>query len=226
MSRDGCWPPWASPDSPRAPCAVTLRAPLPPVLFVGTLDCMRDHAHGDRGPTEGPDEIWTGRASNRVQWLLALAGAACIALGVELAVVSEWSSGVLALVMSVVGCIAAGLLVLFGTVAFVHVAVRVDADSLEVRCGHMGLPRRRIPLAQIVGVDFAPAVTPRQWGGWGYRWRPEIGTAVIVRRGEGVVLSLGDGRKFTVTVDDAEAAVRIIRARLGPPSTPVAPTAV
>lgn len=116
--------------------------------------------------------------------------------------------------MSVVGCIAAGLLVLFGTLAFVHVAVKVDQDCLEVRCGHMGLPRRRIPLSHIIGADFAPRVTPRQWGGWGYRWRPEQGTAVVVRRGEGLVLRLGDGHTFTITVDNAEAAVRDIRRRL------------
>ncbi|MFF2847811.1 hypothetical protein ACFVT5_16075 [Streptomyces sp. NPDC058001] len=179
---------------------------------------MRHHAHGDRGPAEAPLEIWTGRASNRVQWLLALVGVACVALGVELAVVSAWTTGIAPLVMSVVGCIAVGLLVLFGTLAFVHVAVKVDKDSLEVRCGHIGVPRRRIPLAHVVDADFAPTVTPRQWGGWGYRWRPDIGTAVVVRRGEGVVLSLGDGRKFTVTVDDAESAVRIIRDRLRPKS--------
>lgn len=116
--------------------------------------------------------------------------------------------------MSVVGCIAAGLLVLFGTLAFVHVAVKVDKDCLEVRCGHMGLPRRRIPLSHIIDADFAPRVTPRQWGGWGYRWRPEQGTAVVVRRGEGLVLRLGDGHTFTITVDNAEAAVRDIRRRL------------
>lgn len=116
--------------------------------------------------------------------------------------------------MSVVGCIAAGLLVLFGTLAFVHVAVKVDKDCLEVRCGHMGLPRRRIPLSHIIGADFAPRVTPRQWGGWGYRWRPDQGTAVVVRRGEGLVLRLGDGHTFTITVDNAEAAVRDIRRRL------------
>lgn len=116
--------------------------------------------------------------------------------------------------MSVVGCIAAGLLVLFGTLAFVHVAVKVDKDCLEVRCGHMGVPRRRIPLSHIIGADFAPRVTPRQWGGWGYRWRPEQGTAVVVRRGEGLVLRLGDGHTFTITVDNAEAAVRDIRRRL------------
>ncbi|MEU4348977.1 hypothetical protein [Streptomyces sp. NPDC023838] len=171
------------------------------------------HDRGAPAPAPRP-AIWTGRATNRVQWLLAAAGAACVALGVELAVDSNWTSGVAPLLMSVIGCVAAGLLVIYGTLAFVHVAVKVDDDCLEVRCGHIGLPRRRIALDDVVGADFAPRVTPRQWGGWGYRWRPEKGTAVVVRRGEGLVLRLGDGRVFTVTVDDAEAAVRVIRDRL------------
>ncbi|SDJ38428.1 hypothetical protein [Streptomyces indicus] len=176
---------------------------------------MRDQPHDDaeRGTDPHPD-IWTGRATNRVQWLLACAGAACMALGIELAVDSPWTSGIAPLVMSVVGCVAAGLLMLFGTLAFVHVAVRVDTEALEVRCGHMGLPRRRIPLSHVVGAEFAPKITPQQWGGWGCRWRPEKGTAVVVRRGEGLVLKLGDGRKFTVTVDDAQTAVDFIRKRL------------
>lgn len=186
---------------------------MPAVRNLSTLIDMRDHPHGEDTPNP---EIWTGRATNRVQWLPALGGAACLALGIELAVDSVWTSGTAPLVMSVVGCIAAGLLILFGTLAFVHVAVKVDKDCVEVRCGHIGLPRRRIPLSQVVGADFAPQVTPRQWGGWGYRWRPELGTAVIVRRGEGVVLRLGDGHTFTITVDNAEAAVRIIRDRLRP----------
>ncbi|MFJ2439513.1 hypothetical protein ACIOWG_03415 [Streptomyces sp. NPDC087658] len=175
---------------------------------------MREHPRQEGQDAEPLPETWTGRATNRAQWLLATAGAACIALGVELAVESSWTSGIAALLMSVVGCVAAGLLILFGTLAFVHVAVVVEGDCLEVRCGHMGLPRRRIELAQVVDADFAPRVTPRQWGGYGYRWRPERGTAVVVRRGEALVLTLGDGRTFTVTVDDAEAAVRIIRDRL------------
>ncbi|MEH0420954.1 hypothetical protein [Streptomyces sp. B21-083] len=175
---------------------------------------MRDLPREEPVPTEMPTEIWTGRATNRAQWLLALGGCAFMALGIELAVDSAWTSGVAPLAMSVVGCIAAGLLVLFGTLAFVHVAVKVDNDSLEVRCGHIGLPRRRIPLSQIVGAEFVARVTPRQWGGWGYRWRPQQGTAVVVRRGEGVVLRLGDGHTFTITVDNAEAAVRVIRDRL------------
>ncbi|MFK0295754.1 hypothetical protein ACIQU6_35520 [Streptomyces sp. NPDC090442] len=195
---------------------------------------MRDHPHeGAAAPDEHPGadavpggvrptggshpeipEVWQGSATNRFQWLLAGIGAACLALGVELAVNSSWTSGLVPLVMAVVGCVAAGLLVLYGTLAFVRVAVRVDADCLEVRCGHMGVPRRRIPLDTVVDADFAPRVTPRHWGGWGYRWRPEQGTAVVVRRGEALVLRLGDGRTFTVTVDDAQGAVACVRERL------------
>ncbi|MGX1128703.1 hypothetical protein RKD49_000893 [Streptomyces glaucescens] len=174
---------------------------------------MRDHPR----PESAPDaDVWTGRATNRFQWLLALFGAACMALGIGLAIDSAWTGGIVPLVMSVVGCIAAGLLVLFGTLAFVHVALRVDAECLEIRCGHIGVPRRRIPLSQVAGADFAPLVTPRHWGGWGYRWRPEKGTAVVVRRGEGLILRLWDGHTFTITVDDAESAVRVIRDRLLP----------
>ncbi|MFR9796916.1 hypothetical protein ACL02U_13560 [Streptomyces sp. MS06] len=174
---------------------------------------MRDQPHGKDA---APSAIWHGRATNRAQWLLALAGAACVALGIELAVDSDWASGAADLVIAVVGCIAAGLLVLFGTLAFVHVDLRLDKESVEVRCGHMGVPRRRIPLTHVAGADFAPNVTPRHWGGWGYRWRPEKGTAVVVRRGEGVVLRLWDGHTFTITVDNAESAVRAIRDRLRP----------
>ncbi|SED88894.1 hypothetical protein [Streptomyces sp. Ag109_O5-10] len=176
---------------------------------------MRDHPR-DHSPDEDASrpDVWTGRATNRVQWLLALVGAACMALGIELAVDSAWNSGVTALVMAVVGCIAVGLLVLFGTLAFVHVDLRLDRECLEIRCGHIGVPRRRIPLSHVAGADFSAQITPRHWGGWGYRWRPEKGTAVVVRRGEGIVLRLWDGHTFTITVDNAESAVRVIRERL------------
>ncbi|MFI5757207.1 hypothetical protein [Streptomyces sp. NPDC051569] len=177
---------------------------------------MREHPRYEGHAAEPLPETWSGSATNRVQWLLAASGLASIALGVELATDSSWTSGTPALLMSVIGCVAVGLLILFGTLAYVRVAVRVEPDCLVVRCGHMGLPRRRIPLSHVVDADVAPRVCPRQWGGWGYRWRPEKGTAVVVRRGEGVVLRLGDGRIFTVTVDDAETAVRVIRNRLQP----------
>ncbi|MET9881788.1 hypothetical protein ABZZ20_01265 [Streptomyces sp. NPDC006430] len=161
-----------------------------------------------------PGPLWTGRASNRAQWVLAAAGAACLALGIELAVDSTWTAGIVPLLMAVIGCVAVGLLILYGTLAFVYVAVTVDSEAVEVRCGHIGLPRRKIRLAEVTSAEFLPRITPQQWGGWGYRWRPDKGTAVIVRRGEGLELRLVDGKLFTVTVDDAEHAVRVIRTHL------------
>jgi hypothetical protein len=195
---------------------VTLRDSVPAQRNLSNLVVMRDHPHGKKA--KHPD-VWTGHATKRVQWLPALAGAAVMALGIELAVDSAWTSGIAPLVMAVVGCIAAGLLVLFGTLAFLHVDLKLDTECLEVRCGHIGVPRRRIPLSHVAGAEFAEHVTPRHWGGWGYRWRPEKGTAVVVRRGEGVVLRLWDGHTFTVTVDNAETAVRVIKDRLRPGTT-------
>jgi hypothetical protein len=159
-------------------------------------------------------QVWTGRASNRMQWVLATAGAACLALGIELAVGQPTTTDRVPLVMSVVGCLAVGLLILFGTVAFTHVEVQVDRDCVEVRCGHIGLPRRRISLDDVSGARLVPLISPRSWGGWGYRWRPEKGTAVIVRRGPGIIIDLGAGHRFTVTVDDPEGAVLAIGAWL------------
>lgn len=189
---------------------------------------MRDDPRHPRHPrplgTDAPvPKVWTGRATNRLQWVAAVAGAACMALGITLAVESPWTSGIAPLLMAVIGCVAAGLLVLFGTLAFVHVEVKVDDRAMEVRCGHIGVPRCRILLANVVGADYVPRVTPHEWGGWGYRWRPEKGKAVIVRRGEALLLRLDDGRTFTVTVDDAEYGVRVIRDRLRP-ATPTEPT--
>lgn len=171
---------------------------------------MSEHSR----PPSSSTEVWTGRATNRAQWLLASLGAGCLALGIALGVETAWELDSAPLIMSVVGCLAAGVLGLFGTLAFVHVQVSVDGEALEVRCGHVGLPRRRILLGEVRSAEVVPSVTPRHWGGWGYRWRPGKGTAVIVRRGEGVMLCLGDGHTFTFTVDDAEAAVRAIRRHL------------
>ncbi len=147
---------------------------------------MTDHPESARrGSSQAPPTEWNGRATNRLQWLLALAGAGCVALGIELAVDGAWTSGIAPLLMSVIGCLAAGLLILFGTLAFVHVVVKVDGDSLEVRCGHAGLPRRRILLSHVTGAEFVPRINPREWGGWELPLAPRTGhRRVVVRKGE------------------------------------------
>ena len=119
--------------------------------------------------------------------------------------------------MSVVGCVAAGLLVLFGTLAFVHVAVRVDEDCLEVRCGHIG---RAAPPDPARRTSSAPSSRPRSppatgaagaTAGAPRRARPWSSAAV-----RAWCSGSGTDATFTITVDDAEAAVRAIRGRLRP----------
>jgi len=203
--------------------------PVPACAKRYTVWSMEDAEDGQEGrspdapvfgrPTPPRPLLWVGSASNRHQWLLAAVGAACVALGVLVAVTVPNTDGPAAWVMTVAGCLAIGVLLLGGTLAFVHVHVRIDREALEVRCGHVGLPRRRILLREVVSVTHQPCL-PMHWGGWGYRYRQSHGAAVVVRKGPALVLELGGGRRFTVTVDDPEAAVRVIRALL--PSRPEA----
>jgi hypothetical protein len=157
--------------------------------------------------------LWSGTAHNGHQWLLAGVGAACLALGILVAVTVPGTDGQAAWAMTVVGCLAVGVLLLVGTFAFVRVQVTIDRDALEVRCGQVGLPRRRILLSDLADADYQTC-TPMHWGGWGYRYRQSHGAAVVVREGPALVLRLRDGRRFTVTVDDPESAVRVIHSLL------------
>ena len=81
-------------------------APVPPPAHGRTLRCMSEHF----SLVVPLGEVWTGRATNRVQWLLASLGAGCLALGIALGVETAWELDSAPLIMSVVGCLAAGLL--------------------------------------------------------------------------------------------------------------------
>ncbi len=87
--------------------AVTLRKPVPAQRNLSSLVGMRDLPRDEtpRRPRSGPAARPT--ASSGCSRSVA---APVMALGIELAVDSAWTSGVAPLAMSVVGCIAAGLL--------------------------------------------------------------------------------------------------------------------
>lgn len=92
-----------------------------------------------------------------------------------------------------------------------RIRVRVDDAGMTVLLG--GLVRvRRVPLDRI-GRASAEHVDPSRWGGWGYRLVPD-GSAVVIRAGAGIVLDLRNGRRFAVTVDDAEDGAGLVNALL------------
>ena len=157
---------------------------------------------GDRSamPTVGKrtDEriVWFGQASSG--WPLAL-GAGCALAG--------------SVFVFTVGIVLGAGLVLAGAALATLASIRVCADpsGLTVAYGPFGWPRTAIPLDRI---DRAAVidVRPMQHGGWGYRGSLRVfrTAAVVLRAGPGIEIELIDGRRFVVTVDDAEAGAGTI----------------
>lgn len=94
--------------------------------------------------------------------------------------------------------------------------VRVTADRRGVRltAGLLGVPVRRIPLADITAAG-AEHIQPLSWGGWGYRVTPGR-AALVLRAGPGLVLDLRDGRRFAVTMDDPGTPAALLTALRAP----------
>lgn len=89
--------------------------------------------------------------------------------------------------------------------------VRVDATGLSVRSLPFHWPRRRIRVDRIASVKTVQVSPLAEFGGWGWRWGA-AGAGVIAREGGGILVILRDGRRFTVTVDDAATGAALLAA--------------
>ena len=98
------------------------------------------------------------------------------------------------------------LLLVIGTVSW---TVRVDADGLTLR-GIFGLPRIRIPLADVASVDVIDVQPLTQFGGWGIRFGGGGRLGIILRSGEALEVVRRSGRSVVVTVNDAESAAALL----------------
>jgi hypothetical protein len=90
--------------------------------------------------------------------------------------------------------------------------VRVDANGIVVRSLPLGRPRTRIPAREIASVKAVRVEPLAEFGGWGWRWSPVGGFGVIARGGDAIQVERRDGRRFTVTVDDAETGAALLAA--------------
>ncbi|TQC47657.1 hypothetical protein EEB14_19055, partial [Rhodococcus sp. WS4] len=145
----------------------------------------------------GERAAWTGYARGRWAGVLALAMA--LATVVSALVGALWLA-VLFLVLAILGG------------AFASVTVQIDRAGLTLSSWNVRW--RRIPLDS---VDEARAteIRPMEWGGWGYRFTPR-GTAVVIRGGEGIVVTRRDGRPFAVTVDGAAQGAALLNSLVAP----------
>lgn len=95
---------------------------------------------------------------------------------------------------------------LAGTLSSVRVTV--DRNGLAVASRLILIPLRRIPRQKIRSVKTVN-FQPLEWGGWGYRVLPGR-SAILLRRGPGILVTLVNGRVFGVTVDDPQEAVDLL----------------
>ncbi|QZY51454.1 DUF1648 domain-containing protein [Leucobacter tenebrionis] len=145
-------------------------------------------------------EVGLGR-KNPIGWVT-------IATLVPLAALTAWTFTV----DSVAGWItlACTLLVLVALATCLRFRVRIDSAGLEVR-SVLGWPVFRVAADDVRSVTVAQIEPFAEYGGWGWRITPDR-TGVVMRRGEGIVVTRRSGRIFGVTVDDAESGAAVLAA--------------
>ncbi|WP_143230632.1 hypothetical protein [Actinosynnema sp. ALI-1.44] len=111
---------------------------------------------------------------------------------------------------------AAGVVLAAGGVSILALAeIRVQVTASHLRIAYGGplrWPRTTIRLNDVRAVAVVN-VDPRHHGGWGYRGSLRLlgHAALNLRRGPGLRLTLGDGVRFVLTVEDADGAAEAIR---------------
>ena len=107
------------------------------------------------------------------------------------------------------GAVGVLLLVLAATTVAFH--VRVDDSGLSVD-SVLGLPRFRLRLADIASAAAVDVNPMGEFGGWGLRLSVDRRFGVVLRQGEAIEVTRGNGRRFVVTVDDAATGAALLQA--------------
>ncbi|NLE78057.1 MAG: hypothetical protein GX610_00470 [Rhodococcus sp.] len=134
---------------------------------------------------------WTGQVRGR--WAGALTLAMALAATVS-GLMGAWWMALLFTALVFVGG------------AFTAITVRIDRRGLAI--SSWGVRWKLVPLNTITSAA-ADHISPTHWGGWGYRISPQ-GTAVLVRSGEGIVMTRNNGRQFAVTIDSAGTGAALL----------------
>ncbi|WP_432112159.1 DUF1648 domain-containing protein [Streptomyces sp. YPW6] len=133
-------------------------------------------------------------------WWAPVAAVALLAAGAAVGREQSWSIGAPLMLLALV------------TGTFCRPHVTVDRRGLTVS-GLLPRPRVRVPLERMEAADSRPVNALAEYGGWGYRIRPER-SGVITRSGEAIVVSLTSGREFAVTVGDSATGAALLNTLL------------
>jgi hypothetical protein len=197
---------WREADSVTVYVVVTLVA----AVVVGAAALLASRRTPAVAPTEGGPAmeipvgerfVWLSRTSN--PWLHATAAVTGV---VAVAAVVAGLGGL----MGAEAALMAGPFALASVLVlgFASVQARVTERGLEVAFGPLGWPARRWTPDGIASARVETR-TPSQVGGWGYRLSG-LGTTVMLRSGECLVIRTRNGKDFAVSIDDAERGAALI----------------
>lgn len=141
--------------------------------------------------------IGTARPGKTFFWVT---GAALVVVAFSAVLMFLWPVGVAPRVLT----ISITVLMLVFCVMCAAFRVRIDADGLEAR-SIVGWPVFRVPASDISRVESRQINPFAEFGGWGMRWAPGQ-TALVLRTGEGLVITRKSGRVFAITLDNSERA--------------------
>lgn len=116
----------------------------------------------------------------------------------------------------------AGAVVLFVVLMSWGARTRIGPTGLEVRGVTVPLPRWKFTADQIASVEAIRIDALNDWGGWGLRWVPRRGSAIIFAGDAGVRLTLPDGTVRVIASRRPDELYASILA-LGVPETGVLP---
>jgi hypothetical protein len=205
-------------DASQAP---TVWGPLAAALVAGALAGVGAWFLQPRTPS--PDAVTRPAvplalaANERVLWMrttsMATGAAVAIVAAVLLLVVvavAAWVTGSDPVVAWLLTAVAVVLVFFAATTLAFH--VRVDDTGLHVQ-SVLGIPRFRVPLADVQSAARVVVNPMGEFGGWGVRIAPSGRRfGIVLRAGEALEATRRNGRRFVVTVDDAETAAALLEA--------------
>lgn len=147
--------------------------------------------------------VWLGTAGMSTPMMWVLGG---VTGGMMLMAVLTWWSGTEPVVLWLMIGTAMLLMVLLALTTWFR--VRIDARGLEAR-SVAGWPVFRVRADDVDHVVAGNINPLSDFGGWGIRWVPgRLG--VVMRSGDGIVVTRTNGRIFGLTVDDAATAAALL----------------
>ena len=155
-------------------------------------------------PTE--QALWI-RSTAMVPGAAIAITAAVLAVGVGAVV--AWVAGAAVAVAWALTALAVLLLALAATTVAFH--VRVDDTGLHVD-SVLGIPRFHVPLADVDSAARVEVTAMGEFGGWGIRLGASRRFGVVLRTGEALEVTRRSGKRFVVTVDDAQTGAALLQA--------------